>query len=579
LNGVGQRVEPQRLDLPSRRSHWLPCDRGHPALMCSAERGDDWREVAVGVISVTILLPVEQIGDDMGRAASQKLLRCSPVLLVGALLTASLSASEAIPVQQPKGAPQGSAGVTAPEKVGRVGRRPNIVLIETDDMAERDLRAMPITARLVGGHGVRFVNSVAPSPLCCPSRASLLTGQYPHNHGVLGNGPGDHHPEGGFAEFARPGNTVATWLEASGYQTAFVGKYLNGYGETTWSAPAPLGWDEWHGMVVGSYLGLRVIEDRVNVYPHAYRTSFTNRVAVDIIRRRVPRPAPLMLFVTQFAPHTGSPVDPDDPIVRFGRPIYTPSPATVDRNTYRGVPVPKGAAFNEADVSDKPPQVRGLPRLTRQQVAALNEAHQQRLETLQAVDRGVGRIIRELRRTGELQNTVVIFTSDNGFLLGQHRLFDRKAWPYEPALAVPLLVRGPGFPRGAVRRQVVGTIDIAPTLVELAHARARRVLDGVSLLPLAKSSSTLRDRDLLIEMGPTSVGGPMEWRGLRTGGYTFARRSSGPRELYDLRTDPAQVNNLVRSRSLDERLLRTMGHELRLLQNCSGRECLVTSPF
>ena len=459
------------------------------------------------------------------------------------------------------------------------GARPNIVVIAVDDMAETDLRHMPITRHLMGDRGVRFTNSISPFPLCCPARVSALTGQYAHNHGVLGNGSGIY-PEGGYQGFTTDGNTLATWAHAAGYQTAFVGKYLNNYGVAGYPARVPPGWDNWHGEMHPSYKAVTAYENgTTNHYPRTYRTTWTTGVATNIIRRAVPRRDPLLLLVWQYAPHNGKPVEDDDPKVVLDRGVDTPVPARSDRDSFNHMALPQDPSFNERDVSDKPDYVSRWPRLHGKGIEALEELHQQRLETLQAVDRGVERIVDSLHATGELGNTVLVFTSDNGYVLGQHRIRQGKVVPYEPGIQVPLLIRGPGFPKGAVRQQLVGTQDLGVTLARLARAEPRRVLDGVSLLRLVRRPSTMAGRDMVIEGGPKEVGGPMKFTGLRTERYTYVEYSTGERELYDLRKDPYQLRNLIGTPRLDRDLERRLVEQLRQMRHCAGNECLVETRY
>ena len=492
-------------------------------------------------------------------------------LLILIIVVAAAVASAPLQIARP-------ASPSAAEAL-RAGQapRPNIVVILTDDMTPRELVAMPRTRQLIGQRGVTFAQSFAPFPLCCPSRVSMLTGQYAHNHGVLGNGPTDrHHPEGGFAGFKTDGNTLATWLNRADYQTVWIGKYLNGYGEAGSPARKPPGWDGWRGTLGGSYRAFEVYEQGRRVdYRDTYRTTWTNRAAVDAIQRRVPRKAPLFLFVSHLAPHNGGPVDPDDPKrLRIG----TPSPAPADRNDFRGVALPKSPAFNEKDVRDKPLMVRNKPVLTDAQVRALRELHQQSLESLKAVDRGVAAVVGALRAAGELDNTIIVFTSDNGLMMGEHRIIESKSTPYEPALRVPLLMRGPGVPAGVVRQQLVGTVDLAPTVAELARAVPTRVFDGTSLMPLARDPSAMAGRDLVIEMGPSRIGGPMAFTGLRTRRYTYVVRRSGERELYDMQQDPFQLFNLIGSPDLDPDLEATLIEQHARMHDCAGEECLAQTP-
>ena len=453
------------------------------------------------------------------------------------------------------------------------------MLIAVDDMSARDLHAMPITRQLIGDRGVRFANSFSPFPLCCPARVSMLTGQYAHNHGVLGNDDAAF-PEGGYDGFKTDGNTVATWLDRAGYQTAFVGKYLNHYGESSRPARVPPGWDDWHGTLSGGYRISRVFEGdgRVHTYDQ-YRSAWTSDTVVKIINHRIGRPAPLMLTAWHYAPHAGHPIEPDDPEVVYDKNIKTPVPARQDRDTFRGTPVPKDPSFDEANVRDKPPIIRKRHRLSHTDVRALTELHQQRLETLQNVDQGVGHIMQALRRSGELDNTVVAFTSDNGYMIGQHRVLQGKVLPYEAAIRTPLLIRGPGIPQGKVRRQLVGTMDLTATFVDAAHAKARRTLDGSSLLTLIDRPHAREDRDIVIEAGPHNVGGKMAFTGLRTERYTYVEYATGERELYNLDRDPYELRNLIGNSSDRRKLVRKLARQLDEMRRCAGAECRVGTRY
>jgi arylsulfatase A-like enzyme len=191
----------------------------------------------------------------------------------------------------------------------------------------------------------------------------------------------------------------------------------------------------------------------------------------------------------------------------------------------------------------------------------------------------VAAVIGALRAAGELGNTIIIFTSDNGYMMGQHRIIESKSTPYEPAIRVPLLLRGPGVPSGVVRRQLVGTVDLAPTVARLARASPTRELDGTSLLRLARDPSAMAGRDLVIEMGPPRIGGSMEFTGLRTRRYTYVVRQSGERELYDLKKDPFQLSNLIGSPNLNPELEATLIEQHAGMHACAGDGCRAQTPY
>ena len=314
---------------------------------------------------------------------------------------------------------------TAPAVVQQAADRPNIVVIQTDDQTVDSMHVMANVDRLLVKEGARFVNSFATYPLCCPSRATFLTGQYAHNHGVLGNEP----PLGGYPALDHT-NTLPLWLQRAGYHTSFVGKYLNGYGESGSPNTIPPGWSDWRAALrnPGSksllYLGFTLNENGELVsYPRGranYLTDVFTRHAVDAVELGAASGAPFFLWLSYFAPHGGRPLDPDD--VRAPGIGLSPRPAARHKDAYAGEVFLRSPSFDERDVSDKPPAVRNRKRLTETQIAAIEELRQQRLESLLAVDEGVAQVVEALGAAGELENTLIVFTSDNGFIQGEHRI-------------------------------------------------------------------------------------------------------------------------------------------------------------
>jgi arylsulfatase A-like enzyme len=419
--------------------------------------------------------------------------------------------------------------------------RPNVVVIMSDDQTMGDMKVMSRTRGLIGRQGVTFRNSAVTYALCCPSRSTFLTGQYPHNHGVRSN----LAPDGGFGAMDH-GNTLALWLQEAGYVTGHIGKYLNGYGAVD-MREVPPGYTEWYASIHLSaydYYGYRMNENgKLVTYgsrPDQYQADVYTAKAVDFIRRRGPAAAagrPFFLFVTYLAPHWGGPVEAGDPTMR------TPVPAPRHKGRFAGEELPKTPAFNEADMSDKPLSMRRRPRLTAVQAAGIRASHQQRLESLLAVDEGVAAIVNALQSTGVLQNTLLIYTSDNGWFRGEHRIEWEKILPYEPAVKVPLLIRGPGVMPGRTVSAAVANVDLAPTIVAATGARARRTMDGRSLLPLLQGQSDWSTpRHVMVEDSPLGEAATVFWS-IRKGKYVYTEYGSGDRELYDLAVDSAQVSS------------------------------------
>src|SRR5215210_6966159 len=348
----------------------------------------------------------------------------------------------------------GASGAAGDEAaVAAAKPRPNVVVIETDDQTVEEMRVMRNTLALLGAQGTTFDNSFVSLPLCCPSRATFLTGQYAHNNGVLTNSL----PNGGYQKLDHS-NTLAVWLQRAGYTTALVGKYLNGYGANGTQTQVPPGWTEWHAGVHLSYFNWTMNENgalvRFGSSPGDYQTDVLSAKAVDVIARRAPQAKPLFMWVTYHAPHAGGPREGDD------RGVATVNVGPKYRDRLAAEPLPSMPSFNEADVSDKPAGIRNRPLLTQQRIAAIREAYQQQLESLLSVDDGVKAIVDALRASGELDNTLLVFTDDNGFFHGQHRVPSGKVLLYEPSIRVPLLIRGPGVPKGKHLKQLVANVDL-----------------------------------------------------------------------------------------------------------------------
>jgi arylsulfatase A-like enzyme len=445
---------------------------------------------------------------------------------------------------------------------------PNVVLIETDDQTLESLRVMERTRALIGEQGATFENAFVSLSLCCPSRASLLTGRYAHNHGVLDIKP----PWGGF-ERLDGRETLAVWLQRAGYATVLLGKYLNRYGRRD-ATEVPAGWTEWHGLVdpsTYSYYRYVINDDgvlrRYGASAAEHQSDVITQRAEEIVARRAAAPEPFFLWVGYLAPHNGLPREPGDPA---GRP--SPVPAPRHAGAFAGEPLPRTPAFDEADVRDKPAAIRRRPRLSAGDVAAIEYHYRQELESLLAVDEGVARIVGALERTGELEDTLLVFTSDNGYLHGEHRAPGGKVLPYEPSIRVPLLMRGPGVPRGLRLPQLVANVDLAPTLLEAAGAAGAWDADGLSLWSFLRDPGLEAGRDLLIEGPARRRNGLPRFAGLRTPGHLLVERDTGDRELYDLARDPHQLRNLAGSPGAAG-LEAALARRLERLRWCAGAAC------
>jgi arylsulfatase A-like enzyme len=490
---------------------------------------------------------------------------------------------------------------------------------------------MPYTLSLIAGRGITFNRYYVPYPLCCPSRTSLLTGRYSHNNNVRGNVP----PNGGFTGFkARQayGHNLAPWLQAAGYRTIHIGKFLNGYGDEPFDdgKDVPPGWSSWHsvlnadthhyfygytlndnGVLDGPFGDSGSWETReygerddfgcpnaaLNGKPCFYATDKFNALAWEELNATSPE-QPFYLQMDYTAPHGD-----------FRRPAG-PEPAPRHYNTFAGAPFPhdRSQGFNEGNVNDKPRFIREAPYLSLQDIHTYRVYYQKALESLRSIDEGVKLIVDTLGGLHRLRNTYIIFTSDNGFFYGEHRLTGGKFLAYEPSTHLPLLIRGPGIKPGTSTGELAANIDIAPTVLELAGATADKSIDGRSLVPYMKDPSLRSRRPILFESfvetadveangEPTAqrtvkevrprhrgdgasasiVAPPKDYEGIRLGPYKYIEWPDGEKELYDITKDPDELNNVVRVRNLSP--IRAFLHaQLIRLESCVGRRCQEVAP-
>jgi arylsulfatase A-like enzyme len=426
---------------------------------------------------------------------------------------------------------------------GDVPHARNVVVVMTDDMRFDDLAAMPFTERMFAEQGASFTRAYDDFPLCCPARATFLTGQYGHNHGVQSN-----HLDA-VARFMNrePDDLLPGWLREQGYTTAMVGKYFNHYGERG-DGVVPPEWDYWRALMYPqgnpSYYDYALNEDG---HPRRYRktrrnyltTTLTGRAVDFIADRRKRENGKFFLWVSYFAPHVGEAVpygdrQHRDPYNARGRYCAKgPKPAPGDLAAHLDDPQPARGGYDE-DTSDKPDSIqRGA--LTRKERAAILRRHRCRRASLAEVDRGVREIVRALGP--DLEDTLVVFLSDNGYLQGEHRVPLGKLEVYEESSRVPIMLRGPGVPAGVVDRAVVSNVDVASTIVEATGVEPGRELDGTSLLEVLAGTAVPR-AGVLIRGG--------RYEAVHAGRWVWARREGGAteRELYDLTSDPFQLDNL-----------------------------------
>ncbi len=519
-------------------------------------------------------------------------LRCTLAVLVAALVLPGFGRISADNVST---APTSTAAAAvAPAVVRPV--RPNIVLVLTDDMTRADLHAMPGVNRLLTGQGLRFTRAMVNVSLCCPSRTTILRGQYAHNTGVLTNGGNN----GGFEHAYRrkvERSTIGTWLQRAGYRTALIGKYLNGYPNGAPTGYQPPGWTDWVSPIKGSPYD--EFGYRLDVNGHHedhfqsdadYGTNVYFRHARRFIAASQRARRPFFLDLALYAPH---------------RPA---TPAPQDAGSEAGVALPRTPSFDERDLRDKPHWLQQQSRLTRAVIGRSRELFQNRRESLRAVDRGVVQLVDQLAQTNQLDHTYIVFTSDNGFHQGQHRLPAGKQTAFEEDIRVPMVVRGPGVGPGTTDSSLVGNADLAPTFAALAGVKAPTFVDGRSLVGELRGhrdshprrmwllehwrehGKLLRDSQLPIEPpdnddtervplrrprhpGITDHDHIPDYRGFRTDHVTYVEYATGERELYDLRIDPFELNNEYSRSTVGTR--QRFHRALRALASCSGRRCRV----
>jgi N-acetylglucosamine-6-sulfatase len=487
-------------------------------------------------------------------------------------------------------------GIGSAELLGGLGRlpsararsdgRPNILFILADDLRVDDLAAMPAVQELLVRQGTSFANFMTASPLCAPARASILRGQYPHNHGIL-RGSGER---GGFDLFHTSGHeasTIATWLRDAGYRTALIGKYLNGYpgGEAlpadVTASYVPPGWDEWVGLMDEGYYRFtandngEMVESRTGKR-RQFDSGTEERNPYSTVRKNL---YSTDYFAARAAKFIADPGEANEPFFVYLAPyaVHGPvEPAQRHTGMFAGTPAPRTPAFNEPDVSDKPAEIQATAEMGAAEIAALDERHALRLETLQAVDELVAVLVETLDALGLLARTFIVLTSDNGYHLGEHRLAAEKGSPYEEATRVPLVVRGPGVAAGETVTALASQIDLAPTFAAWGDAAVPDFVDGRSLAPLLTgeaSPATWRNAVLVAHSAHSDDPDAqnVSFDVLRGPQSVYVEYASGDRELYDLAADPHQLTNLASDAS--PALLGSLSERLAALEACAGATC------
>ncbi|QWF76642.1 sulfatase family protein [Amycolatopsis sp. CA-230715] len=482
-----------------------------------------------------------------------------PVLAVAAALLAAAC-----------GAP-GPAAPPAAGPVGNPGDRPNIVYVLTDDLATNLLPYLPHVQALAKA-GASFGNYTVTDSLCCPSRSSILSGKFPHDTGVFTNSGSD----GGFTAFHDKGgekDTVATSLQQAGYRTAMMGKYLNGYqpgmkldGQENYVPP---GWNEWD--VAGNgypQYDYDLNENHKVVHygskPQDYLNSVLTGKATGFINSSAQARAPFFLELASFTPHSP----------------YTPAPQ--DTDLFPGLKAPRTPAYDKVP-ANAPPWLAAQPPLSENEQQRIDESFRKRAQAVQSVDRMIGALQDTLTKAGVADHTYLVFTSDNGYHMGEYRLGPGKQTAFDTDVRVPLIAAGPGIPAGRTVAEPAENIDLRPTFAELAAAGTPSDVDGRSLAPLLRGQPApdWRTAALVEHHGPNTApddpdrqgkknGNPPTYNALRTAAYTYVEYVDGGKEYYDRRTDPDQLDNRVGR--LPAETLAKLHDALRAMTECHGRD-------
>jgi len=517
-----------------------------------------------GGLQLDCINPIMQ-GTDQRRRARKALPKVNPQLVADCKASnpsfGQPKAPAPQPVAQPVPASPPPPAVTAQNAPPRAaGKQPNIVFILTDDLALNLVQYMPHVLDMQK-KGVTFANYFVTDSLCCPSRTSIFTGRFPHDTGIFTNTGND----GGFKEFQKRNHeqsTFAVALATAGYRTAMLGKYLNGYKPQN-NPPEP-GWNYW-AVAGNGYPEFNYdFSDngkflRAGNQPTDYLTDVLAARAVDFIRQSAG--APFVIEVATFAPHAP----------------YTPAPR--DADAFPDLRAPRTPAFNIAPDASMPQWLRVHPALSAKDAARIDQDFRKRAQSVQAVDKMIGEVQAAVAAIGQGENTYFVFSSDNGYHMGEHRLMPGKMTAFDTDIHVPLVVTGPGVGPGRVVEEIAENIDLNPTFAEIGGAAAAANVDGRSLLPLLQGRpvpewrkaaliehhGNLKDASDPDFPGKRS-GNPPTYEAIRGSTWVYVEYAAGDKEYHDRTTDPDELHNTYASLPDDRKA--SLHAMITALQNC-----------
>ncbi|KAJ3066138.1 hypothetical protein HDU98_010542 [Podochytrium sp. JEL0797] len=471
--------------------------------------------------------------------------------------------------------------------------KPNIIFLLTDDQDARmnSLDFMPNLQKYLVDEGTKFEKHFVTTALCCPSRVSILKGQFAHNTNFTDVGP----PTGGYDLFLERNldeEALPVWLQRAGYSTHYIGKFINGYGVTNFKH-LPDGWDTFEPLVnpwiYNFYHSVFAFNgEEPKHYPGIHQSDVIREKALAILDNATQDDKPFFLYLSPVAPHTEILFNPGQKKstelkgaeIRMTETI----PADRHKDLFPDEIIPRVPSFNSANVTGKPKFIAELPLLSDDVVDTLDHWHRQRLRNLQSVDELLGDVVERLAASGDLDNTYIFYSSDNGYHLGLHRLNAGKTTAYEDDVNVPFLVRGPGVAKGAVRQDVGAHTDLAPTFLKLAGGSQNAYpFDGKPILVHeADFIDTNREslgvefwRGHVPELFPIPFGEENTYRSVRVVGngysYLYTVWCTGLRELYDNVKDPYQLENVYST--APSNLVARLDALLVVLHDCIGDTC------
>ena len=446
--------------------------------------------------------------------------------------------------------------------------KPNIVVILTDDETLEELRVMNNVRTLLADNGASFTHYYASFPNCCPSRATYYTGQLSHNNGVRDNVA----PYGG-ARKLQADSTLPVWMQKAGYYTAQIGKYLNTWGDDGNIAPPP-GWTHWFGLIDPStyhYFNYDVSVDGTSRHygqdDKDYSTDVLGAEVLSSIASAQQAGKPFYISFTPLAPHIQSAEKSNLEFRGVLWPVAVPAPRHA--GMFQNEPLVKTASWNEVRTTAKPGFIQEKRPLTENDERLATMSYRLELETLQAVDEWVAKIVQSLRDSGAYDNTYVMFTSDNGLYHGEHRIPNGKLYLYEPGAHLPLIIAGPGIAKNLKVDSPAGNVDLAPTIAKLGGATPGLVMDGRDLILMTKDPKLGRGRAMLLE---NSLGGKVLSEAVHTERYFYGESNDGTKELYDLAVDPDQTLNLGGT-ALYAPVEKNLRERLAVQRRCAGLSC------